>query len=448
MANDLHLIERFKPKSLNQVIGNKLSITKFDNWIKNINSNKNKFLILNGKNGIGKSLITNLILEKYNYDFYKIYPDQIKNLRNNDDFNDFYNYKNSIFNKIKDKNKTTTNFAIIFEDTETITLTSEKKYIQNIFKNKNVIDIPIIFICNNNHSKLLNDLKKLCDEIKFYPPSSIDLIKFIKNICSIEKIQIEDTESIEKLISLSQYDIRRLLNLMEDYKYNYKKISNKNIDKFIDVTIKKDSNLGLYEATDLLLNENNSFYDIIKIYESDKVLIPLMIQENYYKKISSSKKSFNDKLEYLNKISDAISIGDTIETSIYTDQNWYLQDIHGFYTCVNPSKLLNEINNPKKEFIKFSSDLNKTSLKNINKKNIKNLEKIIGNKSIDEILCLCKLTNKNNDNNFENIINILKEYKKDLDIKDLELCLKIDKTVEFLTLSTKEKKLLVKHYSL
>jgi hypothetical protein len=31
-------------------------------------------------------------------------------------------------------------------------------------------------------------------------------------------------------------------------------------------------------------------------------------------------------------------------------------------------------------------------------------------------------------------------YKNDFDIKDLELCLKIDKTVEFITLSTKDKK--------
>ena len=35
---------------------------------------------------------------------------------------------------------------------------------------------------------------------------------------------------------------------------------------------------------------------------------------------------------------------------------------------------------------------------------------------------------------------MLKQYKEDFDIKDLELCLKIDKTIEFITLTTKEKK--------
>jgi hypothetical protein len=42
--------------------------------------------------------------------------------------------------------------------------------------------------------------------------------------------------------------------------------------------------------------------------------------------------------------------------------------------------------------------------------------------------------------NTQYILDILKYYKNDFDIKDLELCLKIDKTIEFITLSTKDKK--------
>ena len=41
------------------------------------------------------------------------------------------------------------------------------------------------------------------------------------------------------------------------------------------------------------------------------------------------------------KISDSISRGDNIETSIYTDQNWFLQNIHGFFTCINTNFWIN-----------------------------------------------------------------------------------------------------------
>ena len=164
---------------------------------------------------------------------------------------------------------------------------------------------------------------------------------------------------------------------------------------------------------------------------------------NYLKKnLNNSKDSWANIIHNIVKISDSISRGDNIETSIYTDQNWYLQNIHGFYTCYNTSYWANKSDKKlKKTDMKFSADLNKTSLKNINKKNITNLEKIISNRSIEEILLLCKITNHLVLNKQSNhIVDILKYYKKDIDIKDLELCLKIDKTVDFITLSTKDKK--------
>lgn len=442
----IHFTEKYSPKSLNKIIGNKSSISKFEIWVKSIKDRDENFLILSGKNGIGKTIISKLLLDTYDYNPIMIYPEDIKNYRQNDEFNDFYNLDNSINKKINFKNLKNKKIALIFDDTETITLTSEKKYIMNIFKNKINSNIPIIFICNNNHSKLLNDLKKNCQEIKFFSPSSYDLNKFIKDICNNEKIKIDNDSSIDTLIELSQYDIRRLLNLIEDFNYNYKTLSNKNIEKFKKQTLLKDTNIGLYDATKILLNDDLDFDNIYKIYESEKVLLPLMIQENYYKKICNSKNNIEEKLNSIVSISDSISFGDTVETSIYTDQNWYLQEIHGFFTCIKPSKLSNEFNHSfLGNSIQFSSDLNKTSLKNINKKNINNLQKIIGNKSIEEILLLCKLTNycfEKEDYNI--IIDKLKEYKLKLDIKDIELCLKIDKTIDFITLKTKDKKKIIK----
>ena len=65
-------------------------------------------------------------------------------------------------------------------------------------------------------------------------------------------------------------------------------------------------------------------------------------------------------------VTNAISEGDVIETNIYTDQNWYLQNIHGFYTCAETSHHINKYSKNKSTpfyQLGFSSDLNKTSLK-------------------------------------------------------------------------------------
>ena len=170
-----------------------------------------------------------------------------------------------------------------------------------------------------------------------------------------------------------------------------------------------------------------------------------MIHENYPKIIKSSDNDLKTNLYNMIKISDSISRGDNIETSIYTDQNWFLQNILGFFTCINNNFLFNNNSNKIIENLDFSKDLNKTSLKNINKKNVNNIKKIIGKKSIQEILIMVKLANELfNSGNIIKFINILKSYKKNITVKDIELFIKIDKTNDFSLFSTKQKKMIEK----
>jgi replication factor C subunit 1 len=218
-------VNKYRPKYLNEVIGHKEQITQINQWITNLNSNKNQAIIISGIHGIGKSLTIKLIFEELNYLIIIIYPNEIKDHRIFDDFNDYYNHRNSIHSKINFKNDNKKQLVLIFEETENITLTSEKKYIMDIFKENNKKKcFPLIFISNNQHSKLLNDLKKNCDEIQFNSPIKLDFLKLIKNICIEEKIKIENDDAINILIEFCQKDIRRLINLLQEFSYNFKEI--------------------------------------------------------------------------------------------------------------------------------------------------------------------------------------------------------------------------------
>ena len=450
-------INKYRPTNLNQIIGHKLQIKKFIEWVNTLkNKTKNNAIIISGNHGIGKTLTIQLILEKMGYLSRVINPNEIKDFRNLDDFDEYYNQQNSILSKLnfyKDKNN---KIAIIFDETENISLTSEKKYIMDIFKENNKTNsFPLIFISNNQHSKLLNDLKKNCEELKFYSPSSFEIKELINTIIKNENLKIKNSEELlDKIINFSQYDIKRLINILQELSYHYDEINDiKQLDTFFEKSRQKNIDIGLYEATEKILNNYNDYESVMKLYETEKVLLPLMIHEHYLKKILTKCKQPWDKVLYsLVKTSDSISRGDNIETSIYTDQNWYLQNIHGFYTCINTSFWINRINSNFKltvDKMKFSSDLNKTSLKNINKKNINNLLKIIPNKSIDEIIYINQLINfffKNDKE--EEIVSILQSYKKDISVKEIELFLKIDKTVDFLMMSNKEKKILAKKHNI
>ena len=445
-------INKYKPTNISMIVGNNNKINDFRLWLETLSQNKNQGIIVSGNQGLGKTLTIKLILEKYNYIVRIINPNEIKDHRILDDFNDYYNFVNSIYSKIQFNNNKNKNIALIFDETENITLTSEKKYIMDIYKENNKTkSFPLIFISNNQHSKLLNDLKKGCQEIVFTNPEMPELVNFVKTICLKENIVWSNQVLIEKIIVFSQNDIRRLVTLLQELSYHLtnKKVTEQNINEFIEKSKEKNIDIGLFNSTERILNNYLDYETNMKLYESEKVLLPLMIHENYLKKIlNKTKNSWESIIHNIVKVSDSLSRGDNIETSIYTDQNWYLQNIHGFYTCLNTSYHINKNKKNTKlntDDIKFSSDLNKTSLKNINRKNIINLSKIINNKSIYEILMLNKICNHMIiDNNESEIINILNGYNKDITIKEVELCLKIDKTTEFNILASKDKKRITK----
>ena len=86
-------INKWRPKSIDEIIGNKLAISKIESWISNFDKKSKNTIVITGLHGIGKTLITKLLLDKYEYNIKIIYPDDIKNYRTNDDFTDYYNYR-------------------------------------------------------------------------------------------------------------------------------------------------------------------------------------------------------------------------------------------------------------------------------------------------------------------------------------------------------------------
>ena len=222
--------------------------------------------------------------------------------------------------------------------------------------------------------------------------------------------------------------------------------------EYQNLSQKKDIDIGLYYAAKNLLDEYKNINECLLLYESDKVLLPLTIYENYYRKIFKQKMSQIDTLEIMSEITNSISIGDVIETNIYSDQNWFLQNIHGFYTCADTSYIINSIgakyinSNNKSEQKKinyelgFSVDLNKTSSKNINrKKNIFPLQAKFKNKNIDDILYINKIIFELDHNKMNSTIKSLKDTYN-LDSKFIQIALKIDKTNDKIKINEKTPK--------
>ena len=431
-------ITKYIPKEPSDIIGNKNNIDFIYNWLINFKNSKYSSIIISGHHGVGKTITIKTILKYLNYDIKYLSSYNLKNIKK---INELININSFYF---ESKN----NFAVIIDDFDTITLTSKKNLIFQLFKeNQDNKYFPIIFLTNEQHSKLVSNIKKSCPELKFEFPEIHEIIRYINKICKCENIKIKNENLIINIIKYSQFDIRKLLLILEDLKltYNDKEINENEWNNYILSSKKKNINIGLYESTRDIFDKYTNIPKTIELYETEKVLLPLMIFENYAKNLLLRQISTNTELyEIMYKITDSISIGDNVETNIYTDQNWYLQKLHGFYTCVETSYNINKY--PRKNSniytLNFSTDLNKTSLKNINKRNINNIQNLLKNKNLTDIMYLNKIINHDINNDKYNFIKkFIKSY--DLNDKHIELINKIDKSLEKIKFNNKIKKQLI-----
>lgn len=422
----LNWIHKYEPKSSKDFIGNSVAVNKIKNWLQDFPNSSASYIII-GSIGIGKTIISQILLKEAGYDYIYFASSDEKN-------DDIYE---TIINNPKKK------IGVIIDDTNRINLTNEKKNIINLFlMNEIKKKFPIILISNLTHSKFINKLiqKKHCPEIKFELPGETSLKTIISKISKNENLNITP-EVISKIIEYSQKDIRKCILILQDLYLTFGNtkspdttiIDEQKFKLYRMYTQRKDIDCGLLIANKNLMDNYKSIQSCLKMYDKEKVLLPLMLFENYPLAIENKELSSKDKINMIANITNSLSIGDVIETNIYSDQNWYLQDTHGFFSCAKPSfdmisKNQNNTSTQSKYYnLNFSYDLNSVSIKNINRKNFTNIQNHLINFNNYDILYLHKIYKYQIKNKKTDKLNkILTNYK--ITLKNITSINNIDKT--------------------
>ena len=78
---------------------------------------------------------------------------------------------------------------------------------------------------------------------------------------------------------------------MQDLKINYgNNISNEYINEYYILSKKKDTDVDIYKAVSSLMVGYKNIEESMRLYEGEKVIIPLMFHQNYTKFISKYSK--------------------------------------------------------------------------------------------------------------------------------------------------------------
>jgi replication factor C subunit 1 len=460
--------DKYRPKNLDDIVGNRIQIDVFCKWMQRFTgeskSKHTNSITVSGHHGVGKTLTIELILKQYNFEPLYITSSNIKTYFDKTVKKTKYVKKGSIdekdnplvqllFNNIDiDANKLLDNKkkAIIIADAERITLKKEMQFLISLCKsNEQMCSTPLIFVTNEQHSKLMTAIKNITMEISFQYPTLNELLMYVNMICDNEGLYFETNSLKNHMIDFVQHDIRNLLMFLEDLFdiYGSKVITLQDCKKYIKISKQKSQSNKLFPAAKILLDDYQGIKKCQDIFEQNNmVLLPLMIYENYPKNLENRQYTSGEYYDVCLDVIDAMSRSDVISTSIYTEQNWYLQRLYGFVACCETTYCLSKKPMKNRNYkIEFSKDMIDVSIQSISKKSMSGVKSILTEKSLTDILMMKKY--------YDNLIRLnklkaLKTSLKTYNIEDDNLpdvlikLLKTDKTAPATKIVGKTKKYL------
>lgn len=414
-------IDKYKPKSMEEVVGNKKTLDSLDNYVSNLKDNPKlvKNILISGSSGIGKTTIANILLKKHNYRIIEYNSNNIEGVKTIKNIVEKSLYHGNVLEMFCQDKKTTG--LIIDEFDSLITLgakggLSELLSILHKSKKNKKITVPIIFTSKLVNDKKLTELRKYVKEFKLKPPTRFEISKLIQKILDKEKIKI-DLEALNLYLKSQDDDIRNIINNLSYLCSSHKIITVEKVKNYLECKNKKDNDFQLYDGINkTFFSEDITLDELENIYSMDTFFIPLLIYENYIKILFSKKCTNSEKITILKKISDFNSKHDIIHDIIFKNNKWDIFAYMPYMTTVL-------INTEYKKYELLDKEINlnyRTIFTNISQYNIKYRKYVniilnknnnkISIKDIDYILKLILYYAKNKKINNGIVLNLLKYY--------------------------------------
>jgi len=394
--------KKYKPNTQKSLF-HKDVVNHIRKWIKMLeelsefNKSLKQILFIYGPIGCAKSVTIDCLFKGYN--LIEIDSD---NIRSSDKINDildlilnFNDLTLMNIDKINHKNKKDKQNILLIDNIESCEKSLEN-FIELIHKKHNK-NIPIILICNNKKFCDIFTCYSNCTSLEFKKPSLLELTKLTNDINKQECLNLSK-EDIKLLIDKSQFDIRQLLFILEQWTYCKSiQISSQEqitFQEFIESMGLKDRDLDLFEKLNYIFEKDNyDLKNLIQISSTEPQIISNCIYQNYvtfYTNNKTSNLSSIDNIKVLenySKIMDSISLSNTIHNEIYEHQNWDLYNNYMFSSCIEPSYYLKLNSNILSEYINTNNVSNSIlQFKDISYNFIK---------SYEEVKKICKNNNYN-----------------------------------------------------
>jgi replication factor C subunit 3/5 len=296
MSNDyLPWVEKYRPKSIEQIISNNENIQILSSMLKN---NSLPHLLFHGTSGTGKtSLILALAKELYgenvNLMVMKLDASDDRGINSvREEIKGFAEKKNMFYKGVK---------LIILDEADSMTFDAQfalRRIIEKYSENTR-----FCLICNYEN-KIIPAIRSRCANFRFNPICLIDVVNTLKNICINEKMRYT-LEGLNIIARLCNGDLRKSINLLQSISMKTNYVTSEICYESAGLPPKKDIDTIYEYLTSNKYNFETSFTKIINIIKNNGYSLGIILKEITIKILSNSQNFDNKNIsELFSNLSD------------------------------------------------------------------------------------------------------------------------------------------------
>ncbi|MEM3695284.1 MAG: replication factor C large subunit [Candidatus Bathyarchaeia archaeon] len=195
---------KHKPKSLDEIVGNKEAIQAFVEWIKSWEKGapKKRAVFIFGPPGVGKTVTVEALAADFKME---LVEKNASDYRTEEAINRFAGLASQYGSLFGGKR------IILLDELDGITGTADKGGVKAITDIVKTAQCPIVLIANNAYDPRFANLRNYCLLIEFKKPPASEVMKHLKRICIREGIQADD-DALKFIAQRSEGDVRSAVN--------------------------------------------------------------------------------------------------------------------------------------------------------------------------------------------------------------------------------------------
>jgi len=274
LTDDRLWVEKYRPKSVSEIVGNEEAKTTFTNWLEKGKKRKKKAVLLYGPAGVGKTALVNAASNQFGFTIIEM---NASDTRTEKAINKVGKPATSYVSLDRFSVETKGNILFL-DEVDGVFGQQDRGGIGAIVKIVKESLVPVVMAANNTDLQKLKPLKRVCLLIRFHPVRIPLIITTLRKICLKENIEAE-FEALEKIACNSRGDMRSAINDLQS------SAAGKEILRVQDTVLLKSRNKdvgmddllrGVFSAESVgeaaaLINQSNVDYDVFMLSVSDNL---------------------------------------------------------------------------------------------------------------------------------------------------------------------------------